>query len=392
MPSEERTTEQTASAIRWYSRLDPRWLELNERVQEHLAKAPQRKLSKAMISSEGLAAVRLHTQGEDFFKDTFFLRRGDTEQKDGIASQGFLQVLMNTPNREQPWRVQPPEGWRTSYRRTALANWLTDTDHGAGHLLARVMVNRLWHYHLGRGIVATPSDFGTRGERPTHPELLDWLAAELIRHDWQLKPIHKLIMLSAAYRQDSGFDEAKARVDRDNRLLWRRPVRRLEAEVIRDSLLAISGKLDDTMFGPGTLDETSRRRSVYFTVKRSKLMPMMQVFDAPDALSGIGERPTTTIAPQALLLLNNPQVREYARAFARRIAADESTRLADIVRQGYLVALAREPDEQELSESSAFLANQLASYQSAGRSDARLLAAADFCQTLMCLNEFVYVD
>src|SRR5207244_6323242 len=201
------------------------------------------------------------------------------------------------------------KGWRTSYRRRSLANWITDVDQGAGRLLARVIVNRLWQHHLGRGIVATPSDFGTRGERPTHPELLDWLATELIRNGWRLKPIHKLIVTSSTYMQSSQRDDAKARVDPDNRLFWRRPPHRLEAEVIRDALLSVSGALDTRMFGPGTLNSANKRRSIYSTVKRSKLMPMMQLFDAPEALGGVAQRPTTTIAPQALLLMNNPNVR-----------------------------------------------------------------------------------
>src|SRR5205807_7440915 len=129
-------------------------------------------------------------------------------------------------------------GWRTSYRRRALAEWLTDTRDGAGQLLARVIVNRLWQHHMGRGIVATPSDFGTRGERPTHPELLDFLAGELIKNGWRLRPIHKLIMTSAVYQQSSRTDADKAKVDRDNLLWWRFSPRRLEAEVIRDGLLA----------------------------------------------------------------------------------------------------------------------------------------------------------
>src|SRR5262249_20245945 len=160
------------------------------------------------------------------------------------------------------------------------AEWLTDVDQGAGRLLARVIVNRLWQHHMGRGIVATPSDFGTRGEPPTHPQLLDWLASELIARKWKLKEIHKLILTSATYMQESRTDDSRLRLDRENKLFWHHPGQRLEAEVIRDSLLYVSGMLDETMLGPGTLDENSRRRSIYFTVKRSKLMPMMTVFDA----------------------------------------------------------------------------------------------------------------
>ena len=153
-----------------------------------------------------------------------------------------------------------------------------------------------------------------RDERPTHPELLDWLANQLIENGWRLKPLHRMILTSAAYRQSSDFNEASDRLDHDNRLFWRHPTQRLEAEIIRDSLLGVSGRLDTTMFGPGTLDPASRRRSVYFTVKRSKLIPMLTVFDGPDALGGIPSRPTTTVAPQALYLLNDSQVREYAKA------------------------------------------------------------------------------
>ena len=254
-------------------------------------------MTKVLITSEGLPAVRLHTQGDDFLKETHFLERGDPNRKKGVATQGFLQVLITAPEREQAWQTQPPAGCRTSYRRRALADWLTDTRCGAGQLLARVMANRLWQHHLGRGIVGTPSDFGTQGEHPTHPELLDYLAGQLIEGGWQLKPVHRLIMTSAVYMQGTESDESRAKIDPDDKLLCRRPRRRLEAEAIRDSLLACGGILDETMFGPGTLDENSHRRSIYFTVKRSKLVPTMVLFDAPDALQGIGQRTSTTIAP-----------------------------------------------------------------------------------------------
>lgn len=386
----ERTAEQKAQLLEWYAgALDPEWKTLQQNVLEHLAHAPQPTLRKAMISSEGLPAIRLNTQGGDFLEQTHFLRRGDPDQKEAIATPGFLQVLMRGDD-DAHWREAPPEGWRTSYRRRALANWLTDVDHGAGALLARVAVNRLWQHHFGRGLVATPSDFGVRGAPPSHPELLDWLAGELIARGWSLKALHKLIMQSAVYRQSSLFDEQKAGIDRENELCWRRTPHRLEAEVIRDNLLAVSGTLDPALYGPGTLDETSRRRSIYFTVKRSKLVPMMQVFDAPDALSSIGDRPSTTIAPQALLLMNNPQTRALARAFAVRI--DRGADLSASVKAAYRTAMARPPTDVELADGLAFIEAQAASYTRDDRTQPQLLALADFCQVLMCLNEFVYVD
>src|SRR5262249_46501563 len=157
--------------------------------------------------SEGLPPIRLHTQGEDFFRETYFLKRGDPDQKVAVADSGFLQLLTFETG-ETKWAKAAPEGSRLSYRRSALADWITDVDNGAGRLLARVIVTRLWQHHLGRGIVSTPSDFGLRGEPPTHPELLDYLALELIRNGWRLKPVHKLIMTSGVYQQSSAIVEA----------------------------------------------------------------------------------------------------------------------------------------------------------------------------------------
>jgi cytochrome c553 len=391
-PSERRTAEQRAALALWYHTIDPEWRKLNQAVQDHLQKAPKPRLVKTLISTEGLPAVRLHTQGDDFSKETYFLRRGDPDQKEGVAAPGFLQVLTTAADPAKRWQFQPPKGWRTSYRRRALAEWLTDVDQGAGRLLARVLVNRLWQHHLGRGLVSTPSNFGLRGEPPSHPELLDWLATELIRNGWHLKPIHKMILASAVYAQSSHYDPAKGRIDPDNRLCWHRPPHRLEAEVIRDSLLAVSGELDPKMFGPGTLDPGSKRRSIYFTVKRSKLIPMMQVFDAPDALGGVGERPTSTVAPQALYLMNNPNMRAYARSFARRIVPDAMVPLESAVQSAYRIALARTPTADELADALTFVGEQTRTYQSEGKGDGREQALADFCQVLMALNEFVYVD
>ena len=157
---------------------------------------------------------------------------------------------MPSADAARAWQTPAPAGWRTSYRRRALADWLTDVDKGAGALLARVIVNRLWQHHMGRGIVATPSDFGTRGTPPTHPELLDWLASELVDGGWSLKRLHRLIVTSHAYQQSSRVSNDRAALsDPGNTLLRRQNVRRLEAEAIRDSILTVSGKLSRTMGG-----------------------------------------------------------------------------------------------------------------------------------------------
>ncbi|MDP6904432.1 MAG: DUF1549 domain-containing protein, partial [Verrucomicrobiota bacterium] len=165
-----------------YRAQDSEWNKLNNKVQQHLATKPQPKMEKVQVTSEGFKPTKHHADGRGFphfYKKTYFLKRGDANQKEGEATQGFLQVLMRGGKTEKTWQVSAPEGSRTSYRRLSLANWITDTQHGAGHLLARVMANRLWQHHLGQGIVNTPNDFGLQGELPTHPQLLDWLAVEL---------------------------------------------------------------------------------------------------------------------------------------------------------------------------------------------------------------------
>jgi hypothetical protein len=385
-PPEKRTAEQESLLLARYKVLDAGWQKLDKAIKDHLAKAPKPNIVKALISSEGVAPVRLHTQGDDVFKETYFLRRGDPSQKETVAPAGYLQVLSTGADR---WKKEPPKDAKLSYRRTAFADWMTDVDHGAGALLARVIVNRLWQHHMGRGIVATPSDFGVRGERPTHPELLDYLAGELIRNGWRLKPIHKLIVTSAAYQTTSTADEARLKLDRDNTLCWRHPSRRLEAEAIRDSLLAISGQLDLTMYGPGTLEESSKRRSIYFTMKRSKLIPMLVIFDAPDGTAGVGERPSTIVAPQALLLMNNSQVRQWAKSFAARVGKDAKTP-KEAIRRAYRIALNRDPSADELIDGVAFVKQEEASYN--GKANAREWALADFCQVVMCLSEVMYIE
>ncbi len=391
VPTEQRTPAQKAVLLKWYRTSDAEWQKLNLVVQEHLKKTPQPELTKVLVSSEGLPAIRLNTQGPDFYEKTFLLKRGDLNQKQEEAAPGFLQALMRTPEQEKHWQVPPPKGWRTSYRRTSLANWITDTDQGAGNLLARVIVNRLWQHHFGRGIVGTPSDFGAQGERPTHPELLDWLANELIRQGWRLKPLHKLIMMSAVYAEGSEFKTAAAKTDPDDKLFWRRSPHRLEGEIIRDAVLAVSGTLDPKMFGPGTLDEGNHRRSIYFTIKRSQLVPMMALFDAPEPNQSSGSRSTTTVAPQALMVMNNPQMRNAAKAFAKRLGESKSDPNA-VIAKAYHAALGRPPFKEELMDGIDFLARQGAAYRASGKPDVPELALADFCQALLGLNEFIYID
>lgn len=354
---------------------------------------PTEKVSKVLICGEGYPALRMNTQGADFFEQTYLLKRGNTDQKNGVVSQGFLRVLGQPSPSIDRWQSDPAEGSKGSGRRLALANWLTDLDHGAGSLVARVAVNRLWQHHFGQGIVVTPNDFGRTGATPTHPELLDWLAGELVRNGWRLKPIHKLMMTSQVYQQRTSPNPLKERVDPDNNTFTRRSTWRLEAEAVRDALLAVSGALDKTLYGRGTRDESSRRRSIYFTVKRSQLMSSMVAFDLPEPLLSQGTRPTTTVVPQALMLLNADYVREWAGLFAQRIKTEtRSGSLSDQVKRAFLIALGRSPTPEETADSLAFLQSQSLEYTGLNAAEAQTAALVDFCQVMFGLNEFVYLN
>ncbi len=386
------TPKQKEILKRWYSEQDPQWAALAGKVKQHLKTEPQPALTKVMICSEGpkVKPVRHHTQGKDFFEETFYLTRGDTEQKGTVAKQSFLQVLMRSPDQEKEWIIAPPKTASTSYRRTSLANWITDTNQGAGALLARVMANRIWQHHFGSGIVSSPNDFGLQGDRPTHPELLEYLANQLIQHHWHLKPLHKEIMLSATYRQSTNFDQEKSKVDPENKLHWRRSPQRLEGEAIRDSILYIGNRLDKTMYGPGTLQQNSQRRSIYFKIKRSQLIPMMQLFDAPEALVSIGQRPSTTIAPQALLFMNAKFIRESAQSFAKQIHETNPVSLQKAIESAYQIALGRAPSKSEAAVSLEFIQQHQKSYESQKKPQATRLALTDFTHALLSTNEFVY--
>ncbi len=380
---------------KWFCAKDTDWQKLEAAVQENWEKAPKPEIRTVMITSEGVKPMPHFADGRGFphfYPNTHFLKRGDARQKGDVATQGFLRILERAPEGEKKWQEQPPSGARTSFRRRALANWMTDTRYGAGELLARVIVNRLWHHHFGRGIVATPNDFGLQGERPTHPELLDWLAADLIQHGWQLKRLHKLIMMSATYMQSPDLDESRSQFDKENHFLWHWPRRRLEAEAIRDSMLSVSGQLDETMYGLGSLDPNMRRRSVYLFVKRSQLIPVLMLFDFPEPNVSVGGRVRTTIAPQALAVMNSPQIRSYARAFADRLEWDGAQRLSKAINRAYQLALNRNPSVTELNNATAFIQKQSESYRAGDSMEPAKLALADFCQVLFGLNEFIYIQ
>jgi hypothetical protein len=365
-----------ADIVRWFRKVDAATEEAFATVERSLAKEPKPPLQPVFSATSGRGG------------DVHYLIRGETDRKNGVAAPGFVQVLTSAD--ENQWlrdttvaksAAKPP--------RVALADWMTDSKTGAGHLLARVIVNRMWQHHFGKGLVRTPNDFGAQGEPPTHPELLDYLAAGLIKGGWKLKPIHKLIMTSAAYQQGSDANETAAKADPQNRLWWHVPPRRLEAEAIRDSILLVGGSLDLKMFGPGTLDENSSRRSVYLTVKRSRLLPMLQAFDAPEPIQSVGERSLTTATTQALMMMNSRLVRAQAEKLARVVLPATAADVPQAVEKAYRVALGRRPTDGERRRMTEFILRGAGDTQGAKGLET---ATADFCQVLLCLNEFLYVD
>jgi hypothetical protein len=247
-------------------------------------------------------------------------------------------------------------------RRLALAAWLGHPDNP---LPARVLVNRLWHWHFGKGIVRTPSDFGAQGDRPSHPELLDWLAAELQANGWRLKPLHRLIVLSSTYRQSGRFDAKAAALDAGNRLLWRYAPRRAEAEVIRDTMLQVSGALDRRMGGPGyhlwdysgyvivfkpkALGPETFRRMVYQFKPRLQQDRTFGAFDCPDATAATPRRSVSTTALQALNLLNDPFVLDQAERFAARLRREAGKEVPGQVRRAFALTFGRAPTGKELA-------------------------------------------
>jgi hypothetical protein len=285
---------------------------------------------------------------------------------------GFLTILDERPATIAP--VQDSTG-----RRLALANWLARPDHP---LTARVMVNRLWQMHFGQGIVATSSDFGQLGEKPSHPELLDWLAHRFVADGWSLKKMHRLMVTSRTYRQSAfnsgsenraeagarrpgGFSESGLNgqlVDPENRLLWKMPTRRLEAEQIRDALLAVTGQLDLTLGGP-SVDYREPRRTVYCKIMRNVRDPLMEVFDAPENFLSTAQRNVTTTANQTLLMLNSPYMLKQAQQFATRLLKEKHTNDEALVAAAMRHAFGRNATPEEVRVAAEFLKHQAARIQ-----------------------------
>ena len=372
---------------------------------------------------------------------SYFLIGGDRNSRGALMEPGFITVAAYG----NPPTAIPPSHGRSSGRRRALAEWIGSPDNP---LTARVMVNRIWHHHFGRGIVSTLNNFGKMGERPTHPELLDWLATELVARGWSIKQMHRLIMTSNAYRMASQYENAaNQKADLQNRLLWKFRIQRLEAEALRDSILAVSGQLNRKIGSPPVFPKVDPsvlvtmkfgiwkqeeegpkvwRRSVYVYRKRGMPFPMFEVFDLPNQNASCGARNVSTTATQALTLLNNEFVLQQARFFTERVVAEAGPKPADQLARAYLIALGRNPSPEEKRLGMEFLESQRqfhrmrsaeaetaaggaaakqaetggaapkrdiasASRAPQGVSPAHLAALTDLAHVLLNLNEFVYI-
>jgi hypothetical protein len=358
---------------------DPQRAAMLQRLGEAYLRAPERYPTAIVLAHE------------EVVPDTHLLIRGDFKNKGEKVEPGFLSALNPGPP------IDEPKGYLfVPQRRKALALWLTSPDQP---LLARVMVNRIWQGHFGHGIVRTPNDFGRQGEPPTHPELLDWLAVEFAERGWSIKQMHRLMMLSNTYRTASVADPESLQKDPENLYLSRMPRRRLDADAIRDALLAVAGTLNLKMGGVGVIPPLTReeilaarmphlwpanpdpaehhRRSIYMQMKRSLTLPMLQIFDAPDTATSCPRRESSTVAPQALALMNSEFSSAQAAQFATRIRKQAGENPEAAVETGWRLAFGRPPSASERQTALEYL----------NRNSLERL-----CLLLFNMSEFIYVD
>ncbi len=374
--------------------------------QPRLLAAPQLSLM-AKVQLPDLPQAHVWYEDSPQAPPTRLFRRGDPKRATATVSAGLPGVLVS----RQPEPPQPLA--HSTGRRRWLADWITQADNP---LTARVIVNRVWMHHFGKGLVATPNDFGVMGARPSHPELLDWLANWFMAEGWRLKPLHRMIVLSRAYQTSSAAGpEGEQKLALFGR--WRQ--RRLEAEAVRDSILAVSGQLNPERGGPSVFPplpqavlagqsrpglgwgksppRQAARRSIYVFSKRSLAVPELELLDTPDTTSSCEQRPLSTTAPQALTFLNGAFVQEQAAQWADRLCREAGAEPAEQVRRAFALALCRPPTTDELRLALEFLSRQQRQIENDAHrsgqpiSNARQKALAAFCAVLLNTNEFFYM-
>jgi hypothetical protein len=416
----EETAPYQAAMDRWQAELENLQKRLDDlkAADDEETKRQREQLTKE-LEDHKTARPKDGPRGYIFYEDgpkapvTHVLRRGDPTKPGDEVGPALPAVLVA----QQP--APPTPTAKTTGRRLWLAKWIAGPDNP---LTSRVMVNRVWQHHFGKGIVGTPNDFGVMGDDPTHPELLDWLADRFVKDGWSLKKLHRLIVLSSAYQTSAALGDGDPTNDRRLSLFGRWRGRRLEAEAVRDAVLAASGRLNLEHGGPGVypplpqavLEGQSRpgdgwgksdarqaaRRSVYVFCKRSLPVPELQLLDAPDTTSSCEKRPVSTTAPQALTFLNGAFLNEQAAAFAERLHKEAGADPAAQVRRAFELALCRPPRPEELERTTAFLETQKRQVQkdaeAAGKpvadDEARSRAWASFCLVLLNTSEFAWWD
>ena len=422
-PKAKHTPEQVALVKKYPSALALQSLDLYDKEAHAKVVARRNEAKKLRDTKPAERFVMPLTEVRGRVPETKVFHRGDHGQPRAAVTPGELSVVAG-PAIEPFVPVAVPSG--SSGRRLAYARWLT----GGGHpLVARVLVNRFWMHHFGRGIVATPGDFGLAGERPSHPELLDWLASRFMEGGWSLKAMHRLIVASTAYRQAAANPAAVA-ADPDNTLLARWDRRRLDAESLRDSVLFAAGRLNPKAGGPPVptgRDPAGRvaegraelnangdvikfvpagdeafRRSIYTTFRRSQPATLLDTFDAPTMLPNCEQRNCSTVAPQSLFMLNDAFVLENATALAARLQRERPGDLRGQIDLAWLVLTARRPDEADLAEGLVHVAEQAESMRQfhashppakgAAAGDPQAEALASYCQVLLSCTRFLYVD
>lgn len=364
-------------------------------------------------------------------RTTWLFRRSDFYDREIEVDIGFPAMLSSGPEAAEFWE-NAKQAYRdlgdppSTLQRRALAEWMTDTNHGAGALLARVFVNRIWHHHFGKGLVTTTSDFGVRGKAPTHPILLEYLTHKFVESGWNIKLLHKEILTSAVWQQSSqkeATDPNGYQVDPANSLLWKMSPQRLEIEAVRDAMLANSETLNLQAGGPGFKpyiapeanlarnlqgeaypkqakdDASTRRRSVYMFHKRLIPYPMFQAFDRPDLMTSCARRQNTTVAPQAMVILNDRFVRSVARDYAKLLLGKQNAESPSdqhaweaVVELAFETSFSRSPTEAELKASTEFIQAQAKVRTAREEQNPRTEALADYCQSLFGLNEYLYID
>lgn len=417
----DRTPEQKALIKKYPSALATYSLNLYDQKKQDLVDAKMAEAAKlrATKPTEGFLMALMEVKGQ--VPKSKLFNRGDHEQPKLEVQPGEIGILAG-PSIESFKPVQVSSG--STGRRLAYAQWLTSGKHP---LTARVLVNRFWLHHMGRGLVNTPGDFGRQGERPSHPELLDWLADAFVRGGWKLKPLHRLIVLSSAYRQSS-VQEASLRQDPENRLYGRFKLRRLDAETLRDSLLAASGTLVSDRFGPSSgvgVDPQGRvvvgidkgtitthkvepggaadfRRSIYVQVRRTRPVTVLDTFDAPSMVPNCEMRAQTTVAPQSLLLMNDTFILDSAKRLAERLEKERPGDLKAQLERAWSLLFGKPPTANDLAQSQAYLeeqTRQLIEYhgatppaKGAPTPNPPREALASLCQILCSSNRFLYVE